>query len=309
MNTKQTSYTSADSIPVKLLAMCGSEFMKNGVSAIHPQVIPTNRCNLKCTWCSCANEDMALELAYSDIQPLVSSLKNNGAKAVTITGGGEPTMYHHLDYLIDSFLDHDIDVGMVSNGINIGIHKNIGKLEWCRISISDDRDVDRLLIGLTDVMPNQSVDWAFSYVLTANPDYDKLSKVISFANKYSMTHVRVVSDLLDTVNVQPPPDYILDNPLVIYQHRKAPRNGSKLCRMHMIKPVIGPDLKVYTCCGAQYALDPPSLKMPDELCVGKIGDVQSVPFDGSICKRCYYTGYNQALSMLADGGLHHATFI
>jgi len=310
MTDKKASYTSADSVPMKLLTMYGREFMKSGISAIHPQVIPTNKCNLKCSWCSCANEDMSMQLSREHINPMADALKTYGAQAVTITGGGEPTLYPHLDELIKTLKDLGVEVGMVTNGLRLGDHNRIDKLTWCRVSVSDDRNVATLIDTLSEIIPNHSIDWAFSYVLTNKPDYEKLKRVIRFAHKYQITHIRIVSDLLDTDNVPSPPPDILNDPIVIYQDRKTPRHGSSACRMHMIKPVIAPDLKVYTCCGAQYALREPSLKMPNELCVGHLFEtIDSKPFDGSICAKCYYTEYNAILETLACGTMKHTHFI
>jgi hypothetical protein len=78
--------------------------------------------------------------------------------------------------------------------------------------------------------------------------------------------------------------------------------------------LIGPDSKVYACCGVQYALDPPSYDLPEELCLGSALDLEAIfnrsdlPLDGSICKKCYYAGYNEMLEGLVSP-FNHENFV
>jgi hypothetical protein len=159
------------------------------------------------------------------------------------------------------------------------------------------------------ILDSPEVDWAFSHVVSPNPNDDEIRRVIDFANRHSFTHVRLVADLLQTEKVdldglkRKLREQGVDDHLVIYQARNKPKRGSD-CYICYLKPVIGADCMVYACCGVQYALEKPSRKMPSELTLGsafvmhKIIAQSHKPFDGSICKRCYYENYNVVLKAM-----------
>ena len=97
--------------------------------------------------------------------------------------------------------------------------------------------------------------------------------------------------------------------------RDRPEAGGE-CYICYLKPVVTPDMKVYACCGTQYALRVPTKNFPPELCLGDIhefsrmireGDVK--PFVGARhCVRCYYGNYNRTLAMLLSD-VQHAEFV
>ena len=305
----RNSYTSADALPAKLIT--DSDLISDiqefhAIPPIHPQVIPTNRCNLSCEFCSCANEDRSLHMKREDMYLLAEVLADMGAEAVTITGGGEPLMHSDLNEFIEELGHWDIEVGLVTNGILLD--RLAHPVTWCRISVSDTTgpDMDAVYRAVKDL---PGIDWAFSYVVSSAPNVRKLHEFCRIVEENaSFTHIRVVSDLLDLKNVPNLDNFSDTYTKAIFQGRKTPRHGGP-CWMHLLKPVISPDLKVYTCCGAQYALDPPSLKMPDELCVGTLQEYsetldRSAPFDGSICAKCYYTSYNHVLEALLTEHKH-----
>ena len=129
--------------------------------------------------------------------------------------------------------------------------------------------------------------------------------IINFANENNFTHVRLVADLLmphriDMYETQSILSQTVDDTKVVYQSRDNPSQGGD-CYICYLKPIISADCKIYACCGAQYALKEPSKHMPEELCMGHAYDLGKIiadsnkPFDGRVCHRCYYSGYNKIL--------------
>ena len=311
----RSSYTAADSIPFKLISdarIVGIITQRKVIPPWHVQFIPTNKCNLNCPFCSCAEDDRKTEMNITDAEYIISLLHELGSRAVTITGGGEPFLYKHISRLIWGFVLHNIQVGLVTNGLLLNRnHSALKPVTWCRISNGDDRqftdDYHRTLSEV--VASNQHIDWAFSHVVSRHPNICEIKKVIGFANEHKFTHVRLVADLLDYENVDMEAlqyqleDDKIDLSRVIFQARNEPVRGMP-CYICYLKPIIGADCKVYTCCGVQYALKKPSKKMPRELCLGSAFDMQKIiershrPFDGSICHRCYYKSYNDVLREL-----------
>jgi len=262
-------------------------------------------------------------MSWDTAKTVIDLAKSLGAKAVTITGGGEPLCYPHFEELVDYFFQTGIKIGLVTNGLLL--HKvsaeTLQKVVWCRISSGDDRAFDTKYQARLEkaVWSAPNVDWAFSHVVGEQPNIPTIARVVAFANRNRFTHVRLVADLFipEAIGMSGVKSWLtqmkVDDSIVIYQPRNQYVRGGD-CYICYLKPVIGPDVKVYTCCGVQYALDPPSRDMTEPLCLGSALELDKIiarsnkPFDGSICKKCYYTAYNQILrTMLSE--IKHAEFV
>jgi len=318
MGDKKSSYTAADSLPIKLLKNVEIiESINNGkIIPSHIQFIPTNKCNLKCAFCSCSNDDRNTEMSLDDAVKIIDIFKKLGTKAVTITGGGSPCLHPNINEIISYFLEKDIKVGLVDNGLLLHkISPNVmNQITWCRISHADDRKFSPKYEEIIKrvVVESPNVDWAFSYVVSNEPNFDGISRVVDFANNNKFTHVRLVADLFQPKNVDLGEArkclnlFNIDDSLVIYQDRDEPEHGED-CYICYLKPVIGADCNVYNCCGVQYALETPTKNLPQELSMGSAFNFESMiqksssPQNGSKCVRCYYGDYNRILkSLISD---------
>lgn len=329
-DTRRISYTAASALPLKVLqnptVRAGLTLGK--ILPVHMQVIPTDRCNLNCAWCSCANDSRQITMSLEDMAEVVEVAKRWNTRAVTITGGGEPMMHPQISEIIHLWADAGIEIGLVSNGYLFPKKADpdaLRRLKWCRISVSDDRvglhEFGSLALavgGAADAAPD--VNWAFSYVVTKDFDADKLAFTVRLATERRFTHVRAVSNLLDLEHT-PSMERVrqalraldVDDRLVIYQGRKEYTKGAARCLISLLKPVIGADGRVFPCCGAQYALEEVTRNMSDELCMGDIGDLDAIfseqrNFCGSVCHRCYYSMYNELLNGLT-APIEHGEFV
>lgn len=321
---KLTSFTAADALPIKVLLDLDlqKEIQDNKrILPIHIQFIPTNKCNLKCKFCSCSKRDSTQEISLDEAKQIITLFKECGTKAVTITGGGDPLMHPHINEIIDFFHENDIKIGLVTNGILFNKIKaeSLNKVTWCRISHDDNRNMNIAYTNLLEktVTSAPDVDWAFSYVVSEHYNIEEIRKIVSFANIHNFTHVRLVADLFhpedidmsiikETINI--------NDSLVIYQGRKGYLHGAKDCFIGYLKPLIGADKKVYACCGVQYALNTPSYDLPEELCLGNAMDIKNIidnskeALDGSKCVKCYYDNYNTLLGSLIQN-IEHKEFL
>jgi organic radical activating enzyme len=306
----RTSYTAADSIPLKVLLdkeLVDSIHHERKILPIHIQLLPTNKCNMNCPFCSCSERDKNLEMDYELVKQIIDKFKKEGSKSVTITGGGEPILYPHFGDMINYLDERNIKVGLVTNGLLLHtVDKSVlRKMVWCRISNGDDRTFsDQYRSRLEKVITDApDVDWAFSHVISDKPNLDEIARVVQFANQFKFTHVRLVADLYQPEEIdmnairQTLGEMGIDDKLVIYQGRKAYDRGGD-CYICYLKPLIGPDAKLYACCGVQYALETPGRDFPEELCLGDAIDIDKIianshsPFNGSVCAKCYYNNYN-----------------
>ena len=159
------------------------------------------------------------------------------------------------------------------------------------------------------------VDWAFSHVVTSRPDYAGIRKLVEFANDWKFTHVRLVANLLDpnNTNLERVKQYLSGmDQQVIYQSR-IDSVESKSCAIGYIKPMIGPDFKMYLCCGVEYALENPTKDLPPQLCMGSAFNLAEIYGEDKKlyhvnCKKCYYEQYNAVLRPLLEG-INHPEFL
>ena len=308
--SKIESYSAASTFPAKLLHQ---KVIKDGkIIPIHPQIYITNRCNLNCSFCSCSDRQKTLEMKFDEVKEVVDVLADRGAKAITFSGGGEPLLHPKINEIIAYVGLRGVEVGLVSNGVAIDKLKHHDNLTWCRISSSDDRVPAYGPIEKA-VKINPKTNWAFSHVITKNPNYGLIGKLINFSNENNFTHVRIVSDLTDLDNV-PSMEEVkknlgeIDDNKVIYQGRKDSTRGTKNCYLSLLKPVISPE-GIFPCCGAQYSQKGQERDMVDAM---KMGDIKDLPdildkqkyFNGSACDICYYQQYNDALKKLLDKPEH-----
>lgn len=316
------SYTSASVFPAKLMRSATIVAMTRAgvIPPFHAQLIPTNKCNANCSFCSCQDRDKSLELPFEQAGWIIETLHGMGCKAITITGGGDPMVYPNINGLLVLGKIFDIEFGMVSNGI--ALHKlepeGARGLKWVRVSCSSE--ADRLDLHRTNMLRYPDIDWALSYVVGARYDIESLRKHIQFAaDMPQVTHIRVVSDLVDLEHaphmsgLESDLSKLCDTSKVIWQGRHHYTKGDKACRIGFLKPVIGPDGNVYPCCGVQYALQDMDMDLPESMRMCSARHMKdhwskAVPFDGSVCKRCYYSHYNQALEMLSTS-LEHEHFV
>ncbi len=314
------SYSAAGLFPSKLLRVDPTDEHGHLVP-YHVQLYPTNACEMSCDFCSCADRKSSLRLHIDEITTLISKLSSMGTRAITLSGGGEPSMHPHFNDIIERAVSHGIKVGLVSHGGQL--HKKLASenLTWARISRSDVMEQDHPyfsnLEDVVDAFPG--TDWAFSYVLTDRPFWSKLKDVVQFAHANDFTHVRIVSDLLNLENVPTMSEvrekigHVSGADLILYQGRKNYTAGRKGCRISLLKPVIAADGYVYPCCGAQYALpgSPRDTFPAMRMChwremVGRWGAGEH--FNGGGCARCYYDQYNIALDTMTTT-LDHEEFV
>lgn len=88
-------------------------------------VDPSNRCNLNCSWCHYASW-RAENPAHADTKALLNLAhtivgwhKKDGPKAVCIAGGGEPLLHAAFPALVKILVDGGLQVGMITNGVNL----------------------------------------------------------------------------------------------------------------------------------------------------------------------------------------------
>ena len=116
------------------------QLRNNKGKSLAPSVIeldPTTACNLACHGCISANLLNQGGFKREKIKELAKEFYEIGIKAVVLIGGGEPMAHPEFGTIVDYFYDHDIHVGVTSNGtlINKYLHSLANHTKWVRISV------------------------------------------------------------------------------------------------------------------------------------------------------------------------------
>ena len=308
-NSLEDSYTAAScDIPWKMLQHPDTRKLW----PTHLQLIPTNRCNGNCNFCSCKAEDRTVELRITELKNIVKQFSSMGTKAVTITGGGEPTMHPNIKELLTyTANDQDIDIGLVTNGKMIQADRDLALIIdettlWLRLSVTEPEGGYDLDLAATVISRLPNVDCSFSFTICPNTDLQVAEDICDLAmDSENVTHVRFVTDIMLATDPFVQEAFReVENRLswckkAIFQNRNFFTKGSELCWISLIKPVLGADGYIYPCCGAQYATKERG-KMPESMrmCYWSDFEFLIMPFNGVDCGICYYDNYNYALAKL-----------
>ena len=308
------SFTAAGAMPWKLLQIkeqCITPDKR--IIPIHIQLIPTNKCNGTCPWCSCSGVDRSLEMPIEEIRELVEFFAARGTRAVTITGGGEPTLHPNFLEIIATFKKFGISIGLVSNGIRWGKSEKIegaeflsGAIEWTRISTMDTTINGEQPDWLDNIASQLQTHFGVSFTCGEGVSVELAKRVARVAHKHlNVTHVRFVQDILDPNDerlkaVEEATTSITDKG--IYQYRSAYTSGAPRCLIALLKPMIDVTGQIYPCCGVQYANEAAGLRtMPSAFQMGHWREYDSMRhFNGSLCTKCYYEQYNTTLAGLTQ---------
>lgn len=106
-----------------------SYLLGNQVPPINVEISPTGRCQANCEWCFYSGQRDTAELEVSVLLDLMLGLEEIGTKAISWTGGGEPTMHHEFERLTEMTL---LKQGLFTNGLKVAY--NPALFDWIRVS-------------------------------------------------------------------------------------------------------------------------------------------------------------------------------
>jgi len=328
------AYSAANILPLKVLLhqqLLNSIRFQRKIVPVHVQLNPTNRCNFNCKFCSCSERNKNLEMPLDEIVDCMKTARNLSCQSVTITGGGEPTLHKHFKEMVEKLRELGLQLGLVTNGSLVEQFPSrfFDNFVWVRVSAGDQLPNQLKRIGCSvdswlqniDVVSFKSstADWAFSYVVGTKINYNLVARLVKFANEMKFSHVRIVNDILNAENQQNSMVLVekylqsqrINDNIVFYQSRSTYTKGTNPCYISLLKPVISAEGKIFPCCGTQYALENPSRDYEKSMCMGTVNELEEMVneqrfFDGSVCKKCYYSGYNVVLHHMLNGVAHEA---
>ena len=279
-------------------------------SPISLQIAPTSRCNLSCDFCSNINRDLHEDLPLIPLLKFIDTLSTMGLKVIEISGGGDPTLYHGINELIDHCHIIGLKIGLISNGTLLKkkiTQKNLDKLHWLRISMNCLDYLDSVDI------PIIKGTLGFSYVMNNRTDPRILERLQSYVNFVNPEYVRIVPNCQATHEEQKENNRSLSSMVeqwghpYFYQTKEFQKPDN--CYWGYFKPFLLHDGFVYPC-SSVVLNDTANRKFHDmfrwstmeEYPTKLLSVIQ--PFSTENCTHCVFTSQNNLVhSILNTNGM------
>ena len=246
------------------------------------QLAPTAICDFSCDFCSVQNRDKTLSLPFKWIKKALRDFKSLGAKALELSGGGNPLLYPQINEVIAYAHELGYDIGLISNSINPGQYltkESAKKLTWYRASLSAwDNDLIEVKYDFS-IIPEGIL--GFSYILNSKTTKEKLQKIYELVkSRPDVKFVRISPNCLepDSLNnfkevwgpiieeIDKSGKFFLKE--VVDAHLPYP----EFCAIGMIRPYVCEDGYVYAC--SSFLLR--KRKLEPEWRIGHITDIKGM---------------------------------
>ncbi len=212
-----------------------SEYLnRNFVAPINVEISLTGKCNASCPWCFYRDNRDNEELEYKVVLRLMDELKSMGTKAISWTGGGEPTLYSKFKEVSDYCNKQGIKQGLFTNAL-AKIDYSPKNFEWVRVSkTNNDWNVD----NFNKLRECKTFGLCINYL----GDEEEVKNALKIAHKYKLDYVQVRPALKgDGEKTFIKPIEVKDNLLLLtdYKFKEAKKDKAYgLCEGYHFVPFI-----------------------------------------------------------------------
>lgn len=299
---------------VKLLKQSDrfAEWERRIYRPISLQVAPTDKCNLKCSFCSVKNR-AGDELDYDVLITTIGKLIEYGIKTIEFTGGGDPTLYPYINEVVEYCYKKKLGIGLITNGVALVgkiPQRTLDMFDWVRISLNSLDYVNDIEIPVFRKI-DKNTTLGFSYVINENSVDMVFDKIKGKLDKYGAEYLRVVPNCL-SIDTMESSKKILENstllnhPKVFWQEKDY--EVSCECYVGYIKPFLNSDGYFYQC-SANPLID---RKFHSKFRMGSIGEIDKIwtapykVFNTSLCQKgkCFFKEQNDLLNSFAQHPKH-----
>jgi len=233
------------------------ESLRNGIGRPQSlQVALTNKCNLKCVFCSVAERELKQEWDYVELISAIHNFMLCGIGTIEFSGGGEPTLYPEFNQLVKDCTIMGLRLGLITNGLMLKDLPvaTLSRFDWIRISMValdyqekldlPDRFPDNVTIGMSYVVGQKEYQGKRNHW---ESDYEQLMKIGGYAAKYNAKFIRIVPECFsDETEMNELHDQYknVESPFMFQPKRLL---QAKCCYMDSIKPWANSDGYIYPC--------------------------------------------------------------
>lgn len=302
--------------------------LRNGVGRPQSlQVALTNRCNLKCVFCSVSERNLKQEWDYEELLKAIDAFIDCGIKTIEFSGGGDPTLHPDFWGFVLHARRKGLKMGLITNGLRLKDfqHDDLALFDWIRISMValdyqetielPDKFPDNVTIGMSYVVGQKEYQGRRTYWQS---DFEQLMKIKEYTSKYDIKFIRLVPECFsdeDEMNqIHECYDTLsntLGNPWLFQPKRQK---QAEHCRMDAIKPWLHVDGYVYPCNSISLNTDANRDFAPQyRLCHWTeiktyYQNRGNQSLDVSRCDRCTFTQNNDAIRDLLTP-MEHGEFV
>jgi len=232
------------------------ESLRNGIGRPQSlQVALSNKCNLKCVFCSVAERELKQEWDYLELCKAIDSFMSVGIKTIEFSGGGEPTLYPDFRHIVSSCYSRGLKIGLITNGLKLKDYQEILPFfDWIRISMValdyqetidfPDRFPDNVTIGMSYVVGQKEYQGKRTYW---ESDYGQLMKIRQYVEKYNAKFVRIVPECFSNETEMNELHDQYKNVELPFMFQPKRLLQAKCCYMDSIKPWANSDGYIYPC--------------------------------------------------------------
>lgn len=215
------------------------------------EISPSGVCNATCQFCFFAHTDEEHGghhksfLDYHALLRVLGECSDLGVKAITWTGGGEPTLHPSFPSLVELTFSSGLKQGLFTNALARPAYRP-ERMEWIRITMTDKPFKTEYIKMLR---PAKTLGFAFNY--GGEQDKSYLEDTIALAEVVKADYVQVRPALNlkgQTTDIEPPD---INHPLVqitSYKFEDAKhRHGYSKCEGYHFVPYIRENGDVDVC--------------------------------------------------------------
>jgi len=222
------------------------------------QLCPTGICDFNCPFCSVGCRDKTISIPFKDIAKGLRDFRKLGAKALEITGGGNPLLYPKINEVIKMAHKLGYDIGMICNSIvpsKFLTKESASYLTWYRCSISAHHNIKNFNYKMYDLSIIPKGVLSFSYVINKDTTKKILLDIIELVKtRPDAKFVRICPDYLDNKMIKTYTKWApmierldKDNKFFFKELIANCTAYPEFCGIGMIRPYVCEDGYVYMC--------------------------------------------------------------
>jgi MoaA/NifB/PqqE/SkfB family radical SAM enzyme len=312
------SYTSNTAKLLKHLPMLHEMQRTGKVQPVMIHLALTNRCNLECRYCSYGGRELADSLTFQQAHSVIYQFAKTGVRGLEITGGGEPTLWKHLNELLHCANEYDYKIGLITNAIKFDWFYRFDLLQWMRASFHGFNEGKRAVIKKNIEharQQNPNLEVSGIYIWTEGSDaiypevaaYAEAAKIPTRVTPDLTAGKESIDKMMEVVGAAVeanPSSYTFLSDFNVKTHRLHDH-----CWMSLIKPFVFPDGWVYDC--PCIGLSPENSKnIGSEYRVCRIEDIaehysKPAAFRNHSCQFCKFAQANELIDDIMRPTTHN----
>lgn len=290
---------------------------------IDVQLSPIATCDSHCDFCSVSRRDLRKRLSLEQMKKCLKDFRDLGAKALELTGGGNPMLHPDIKAVIRYAHELGYDIGIISNSEDPSKYiteEEANMLTWYRCSLTkleEGKNPDEYNF---DVIPKGIL--GFSHIMNDRTTPETIQWIADLVKRYpEVKFVRIAGNCLDSESIETVKEKWLPaikevdklGKFFIKEIGGCHNAYPSFCGVGPIRPYVMDDGNIYICTSHVLKFR----KVDDRYIIGTVDDVHGMykriqehfiktgrPYDIDIkgkCAECFYYNNNKLLHAVSTG--------